>query len=71
MNPYSLNDSNVGVFILTGKNDVEYPFMKKEIHSNTSMVGCSKSMVSNRISYALNLKGNEENTVELFSNSIP
>ena len=58
INPYSLDGSNVGVFMSTGYNELQGNTVGANTVENAlTLAGSSKNMVSNRISFTLNLRG--------------
>lgn len=58
INPYSLDGNNIGVFMSTGLSDVESNIFSPNLESHIlALIGCNKTMLSNRVSFALNLTG--------------
>lgn len=57
INPYSLMGANVGCYFTSGISEVENIKLRTNVE-RLSLIGGSKGMLSNRVSFALNLTGN-------------
>ncbi|KAL1414024.1 hypothetical protein MTO96_030764, partial [Rhipicephalus appendiculatus] len=55
--PDTLRKRNIGVFIANSNSESYYAFRKDEKVDSNYLLGCARSMFSNRISYSLDLQG--------------